>query len=60
VVNFLNAIEQGAPWPDAMRQTRAVFFSKDPNAKEPQMLGTKLHLKLSSKESQAKMSQVAP
>jgi hypothetical protein len=31
IVKFLNAIEQGAPWPDNMRQTRAVFLSKDPN-----------------------------
>jgi hypothetical protein len=31
MVDFLNAIEKGAPWPETMRQTRAVFLSKDPD-----------------------------
>ena len=31
LVDFLNAIEKGAPWPEHMLQTRAVFLSKDPD-----------------------------
>jgi ribonuclease HI len=30
VVKLLNAIERGAPWPEHMLHTRAVFLSKDP------------------------------
>ena len=31
LVDFLNEIEKGAPWPEHMLQTRAVFLSKDPD-----------------------------
>ena len=30
IVNLLNAIELGAPWPKAMQEARAVFLSKEP------------------------------
>ncbi len=31
LVDLLNSIEKGAPWPKAMLATRAVFLSKDEN-----------------------------
>ena len=31
IVKMLNAIQKGAPWPEHMLHTRAVFLSKDPN-----------------------------
>jgi ribonuclease HI len=31
IVRMLNAIEEGAPWPEHMLDTRAVFLSKDPD-----------------------------
>ena len=31
LTGMFNKIEKGAPWPDHMLQTRAVFLSKDPN-----------------------------
>ncbi len=31
LVDMLNSIEKGAPWPKAMQATRAVFLSKDAN-----------------------------
>jgi hypothetical protein len=31
IVDLLNAVEKGAPWPEHMLHTRAVFLSKDPS-----------------------------
>ena len=31
IVELLNQVERGAPWPEHMLDTRAVFLSKDKN-----------------------------
>ena len=34
LVDMLNAIEHGAPWPDGIKEGRLAFLAKDPNETE--------------------------